>query len=103
MAEGQELIAVSLLSRHSRGRPLSRSGEAIKIFTDKVPVDQRFMFIRLLMTDPSAAIMFYELDDASREYIATQFYWETTWILRITELYTRAFPILLWCSAFVST
>ncbi|ETL84001.1 hypothetical protein L917_16122, partial [Phytophthora nicotianae] len=64
MAEGQELIAVSLLSRHSRGRPLSRSGEAIKIFTDKVPVDQRFMFIRLLMTDPSAAIMFYELDDA---------------------------------------
>ncbi|KAG3234215.1 hypothetical protein PI124_g20728 [Phytophthora idaei] len=49
------------------GRQLSCSDEAIKVFknmfTDKIPVDQRFRFIKLLATEPNAATMFYGMDD----------------------------------------
>ncbi|KAG3107156.1 hypothetical protein PI124_g431 [Phytophthora idaei] len=59
------------------GRQLSCSDEAIKVFknmfTDKIPVDQRFRFIKLLATEPDAATMFYGMDDESREYIVRRY------------------------------
>ncbi|KAG2774537.1 hypothetical protein PC129_g7760 [Phytophthora cactorum] len=77
MAEAQESIAVSILTRHNKGRQLSCSDEAIKVFknmfTDKIPVDQRFRFIKLLATEPNAATMFYGMNDESREYMVRQY------------------------------
>ncbi|KAG3068349.1 hypothetical protein PI125_g23438 [Phytophthora idaei] len=77
MAEAQESIAVSILTRHNKGRQLSCSDEAIKVFknmfTDKIPVDQRFRFIKLLAPEPNAATMFYGMDDESREYMVRQY------------------------------
>ncbi|KAG2784518.1 hypothetical protein PC116_g17028 [Phytophthora cactorum] len=77
MAEAQESIAVSILTRHNKGQQLSCSDEAIKVFknmfTDKIPVDQRFRFIKLLATEPNAATMFYGMDDESREYMVRQY------------------------------
>ncbi|KAG4231215.1 hypothetical protein PC116_g20502 [Phytophthora cactorum] len=77
MAEAQESIAVSILTRHNKGRQLFCSDEAIKVFknmfTDKIPVDQRFRFIKLLATEPNAATMFYGMDNESTEYMVRQY------------------------------
>ncbi|RAW27384.1 hypothetical protein PC110_g16220 [Phytophthora cactorum] len=43
------------------------------MFTDKIPVDQRFRFIKLLATEPNAATMFYGMDNESTEYMVRQY------------------------------
>ncbi|EEY70017.1 uncharacterized protein PITG_06571 [Phytophthora infestans T30-4] len=43
------------------------------MFTDEVPVHQRFRFIKLLATQPNAATMFYGMDDESRRYMVEQY------------------------------
>ncbi|KAG2864389.1 hypothetical protein PC113_g4609 [Phytophthora cactorum] len=43
------------------------------MFSDKIPVDQRFRFIKLLATEPNAATMFYGMDDEGRDYMVRQY------------------------------
>ncbi|KAK1931158.1 hypothetical protein P3T76_013347 [Phytophthora citrophthora] len=67
MANVQHSIATVILECHNRGRQLTCSDEAIQIFkemfTDKVPVEQRFKFVELLASEPEAATMFSNMDD----------------------------------------
>lgn len=77
MADAQKVIAASISTRHIKSRQLTCADEAIKIFkdmfTDEVPVHQRFRFIKLLATQPNAATMFYGMDDESRRYMVEQY------------------------------
>ncbi|KAG3027016.1 hypothetical protein PC128_g8444 [Phytophthora cactorum] len=76
VVEAQESIAATILTRHSSGRQLACSDEAIKMIknmlADKVPV-QRYRFTKWLATEPNAATMVFRMDDKSREYEVSQY------------------------------
>ncbi|KAF1794841.1 hypothetical protein GQ600_5743 [Phytophthora cactorum] len=63
----------TILSQTAATGSFAVYNEEVNMFTDKIPVDQRFRFIKLLATEPNAATMFYGMDDESREYMVRQY------------------------------